>query len=441
MFDPAALALPTAPFSTVMPNALVTENPGAQGASAELVAAGGFEALLTLQAAQAPLPSAITPLTAIALPEPGKTLPDAARPLAALAGLANQPVADDLADSGTAQPELSAVLADVTLPDPALIASIFAAPERLASLPLVTARPDSHLRLTEQVDVARPTLPNPEAPRRPAIAQAALASAVSVAQAVEIELAPADVAFVRDEPAEESTEIAAARLSTAASSVLNSRIMRPTALSRTVPAGQEMVAPSPEPAPAANATARVAAALDQADKTPFVSETAHDIAAPLLQRTTADLAPQQDSAPVSRAEQRPERIDFATLVDTLNRAREDASPNAVRISMTHSDFGRVSMRFEQNDGGLAVAMSSADPGFARAVTASNEAASAQTSADTPRGQSSQASGGNGAQGEGGRQPHGQSQDQRTATPDRPAPQLRDAIRHSDDTGTPGGIFA
>lgn len=441
MFDPAALALPTAPFSTVMPNALVTENPGAQGASAELVAAGGFEALLTLQAAQTPVPSAITPLTAIALPEPGKTLPDAARPLAALAGLANQPIDEDVSDRPAPDPEVSAVLADVTLPDPALIASIFAAPERLAPLPLATTRPGSTVRLAEQADAARPTLPNPEAPQRPAISQAALASAVSVAQAAEIERAPADVTFVREEPAEESTEIAATRLSTTASCALNSRSVRPVAPARAGPAGQEAVAPSREPAPAANATARVAAALDQADKTPFVPETAHDIAAPLLQRATADFAPQQDSTPVSRAEQRPERIDFATLVDTLNRAREDASPNAVRISMTHSDFGRVSMRFEQDDGGLAVAMSSADPGFARAVTASNEAASAQTSADTPRGQSSQANGGNSAQSEGGRQPHSQSQDQRTATPDRPAPQLRDAIRHSDDTGTPGGIFA
>lgn len=375
------------------------------------------------------------------MPQTGKTLPDAARPVAALAGLANQPVDDGLAESSTAQPELSAVPLGVTLPDPALIASIFAAPERLAPLPLATTRPGSTVRLAEQADAARPALPNPEALQRPAIAQAALASAVSVAQAAEIELAPADVAFVREEPAEENTEIAAARLSTTASNALNSRSVRPVAPSRAGPAGQEAVAPSPEPAPAANATARVAAALDQADKTPFVPETAHDIAAPLPQRGTGDLAPQQDSAPVSRAEQRPERIDFATLVDTLNRAREEASPNAVRISMTHSDFGRVSMRFEQDDGGLAVAMSSADPGFARAVTASNEAASAQTSADTPRGQSSQASGGNSAQGENGRQPHSQSQDQRTATPDRPAPQLRDAIRHSDDTGTSGGIFA
>ena len=440
MFDPAALALPTAPLAAFIPTMLVAENPGAQGASVELAAAGGFEALLTLQAAQSPGPSAITPLTANVLPERGKTLPDAATPLAALAGLANQPIDEDLVDSGTAPPEVPAVLPGVTLPDPALIASIFAGPERLAPLPVATTRPGSTVRLTEQADAARPTLPNPEAPQRPAIAQAALASAVSVVQAAEIELAPADVAFVRDEPAEESTEIAAARLSTAASNALNSRSVRPVAPSRAGQAGQEIVAPSPEPAPAALATARVAAALDQADDTQALPTTAQDVVAPLLQRTTADIPPQQDSTPMSRAEQRPERIDFATLVETLNRAREDASPNTVRASVAHSDFGRVSMRFEQDDNGLSVAMSSADPGFARAVTASNEAASAQTSADTPRGQSSQANGSS-AQGEGSRQPHGQHQGQRTATPDRPAPQLRDAIRQSDDSGTPGGIFA
>ncbi|OYX96722.1 MAG: hypothetical protein B7X90_16410 [Novosphingobium sp. 17-62-19] len=59
------------------------------------------------------------------------------------------------------------------------------------------------------------------------------------------------------------------------------------------------------------------------------------------------------------------------------------------MAVTNTDFGRVSMRFDSTDTGLSVAMSSADPGFARAVNASSETAT--TSADT-RNPNSQAQG-------------------------------------------------
>lgn len=71
--------------------------------------------------------------------------------------------------------------------------------------------------------------------------------------------------------------------------------------------------------------------------------------------------------------------DFATLVDRLVEARDAASPNSVHAAITHSEFGQVSLRFDQDANGLSVAMSSADPEFARAVQASS--AQSQMSGD------------------------------------------------------------
>ena len=41
----------------------------------------------------------------------------------------------------------------------------------------------------------------------------------------------------------------------------------------------------------------------------------------------------------------------------------------VAVSLAHADFGRVSLRFRDDGDALSVSMSSADPGFARAVHA------------------------------------------------------------------------
>ncbi len=81
------------------------------------------------------------------------------------------------------------------------------------------------------------------------------------------------------------------------------------------------------------------------------------------------------------------RVDFATLVDTIARAREHASPQAmtapVSVSLAHADFGPVALRFRHEGDALAVTMASADPGFASAVSA---AAAADASANAGQGQ-------------------------------------------------------
>ena len=64
--------------------------------------------------------------------------------------------------------------------------------------------------------------------------------------------------------------------------------------------------------------------------------------------------------------------DFATLVDSIARARSEASANAtgpVGVTLSHGDFGRVSLQITPRDQGLTVTMHSADPGFAPAVAA------------------------------------------------------------------------
>jgi hypothetical protein len=65
--------------------------------------------------------------------------------------------------------------------------------------------------------------------------------------------------------------------------------------------------------------------------------------------------------------------DFSTLVDRLVAAREAAqsslAPRAVHAAIAHAEFGQVSLRFEQRDGALNVAMTSPDPDFARSALA------------------------------------------------------------------------
>lgn len=65
--------------------------------------------------------------------------------------------------------------------------------------------------------------------------------------------------------------------------------------------------------------------------------------------------------------------DMAALVDRLVEARAAArsglSSPVVQASLTHTDFGRVSLRFNSDEDGLSVSMASSDPGFAPAAQA------------------------------------------------------------------------
>lgn len=103
-------------------------------------------------------------------------------------------------------------------------------------------------------------------------------------------------------------------------------------------------------------------------------------AQPMMQAAALD-------TPVAKAIE-PAAHDFAKLVDRLVEAREAAVPHVVQTTVHHAEFGRVSLRFEQNDAGLKVAMNSVDPDFARAVQAAQPAMQSQANSDSNQQQSS-----------------------------------------------------
>ncbi len=435
MFELAALPLPLLPISSA---GIALDIAGNAGGPGEMAQGGRFEAMLALQSAQpltphpASLPAPVIPAT---VPASGKILPETAMPvagIAAIATLAAAPDSDVKNDAEDDRPDVAK--AEAALPDQALIAAIFAAPQRLAQGPK-TEQPEAPATRIAPSTITPAQMRAPE-PVRPAVSSqpnpVAIAATVAAAKAAVIELAPS---YPRDIPAE-SPEIpeSPAPAQPAAPALASSHVGRPQ-----VPARASTGADAPAAEKLSVPVAIAAAVADRDEAPPPSRNTAEDLVAPVLHRV-AEAASPQDAAPAARAEHRPERIDFAALVDTLNRAREEAEPNTVRVSVAHADFGRVSMRFEQDGSGMSIAMSSADPGFVRAVTASSEAAAASTSSDTPRENNpqTQARSGSNASGEGSRQ---QQHSPHAETSDRPAAQLRDTLRRDEDSATPGGIFA
>jgi Meckel syndrome type 1 protein len=155
------------------------------------------------------------------------------------------------------------------------------------------------------------------------------------------------------------------------------------------------------------------------------------------------------TAPASAAH--PDRIDFATLVNTIASAREHAAPQAaatpVSVSLAHADFGPVALRFRHEGDALAVTMASADPSFAPAVSAAaqqsgnNQPQSSSFGASTNQGsqQTSQGQAGSG-QASSGQAGSGQNHaDQRQPAQNRPFP--RTAARTAERDGPDPDIFA
>lgn len=403
----SALSLPAALTSNV---AAPLENAGVPGESGTLAGttphSPSFDALLAMQTT---LETATGQAAAALLPESGKVLPDDASAVAArtrdnlIANVPNAilpkaPHANRAADTATPTQNHTEEAADgaadfeadaelAPLPDIAMFAAIFAAPERLANGPSdqpVTPPP------------AQPGLAAATAIETAATAPASgLAVAVAIASTARIERV-SHAQKSMNAPVAPMTTQAATAGAEVPSEVVSALAVQPAAAPVTPPLGAVPAPNSPEPnSPKPNsgapnsegdtdARAQTAPAARAEAFTPQVGES-------ILPGTiTADAPVQTDALPAaaSRSEVRAERIDFATLVDTLNRAREDASPRTLNVAVTNTDFGRVSMRFDSTDAGLSVAMSAADPAFVRAVSASSEAAS--TNADT-RGQSGQSS--------------------------------------------------
>lgn len=122
--------------------------------------------------------------------------------------------------------------------------------------------------------------------------------------------------------------------------------------------------------------------------------------APLL--AAAPVVPAENgapaAAPVTVPTQNERPADFTQIVDRLIAARDaagvDGQVQPLRVSLQHAEFGKISLKFEQDRQGLSVSMTSADPAFAQAVQANTQVKAAQeTSGDSmagfANGQSSQ----------------------------------------------------
>jgi hypothetical protein len=164
----------------------------------------------------------------------------------------------------------------------------------------------------------------------------------------------------------------------------------------TLPASTLAVGANAEarPRPSSNASSALALAAEvdaEPDETaPFTPSLAPS--APLIANSPAPAAA-RGAAPAG------ERIDFAALVDSVARAREaGAGAQGVSASVTHAEFGKVSLRFQSEDAGLSVSMMSPDPGFAPAVAAARLADMAF--GQGPSGQSLGQSSGQNSQGSG-----------------------------------------
>lgn len=105
--------------------------------------------------------------------------------------------------------------------------------------------------------------------------------------------------------------------------------------------------------------------------------------------------------------------DFTALLDRLVAARDAAAPQRISVTLPHADFGPVHLRFRQEDGALAVTMTSADPEFARAAAQAAPPVLPAAEARGVSGSASYTSNPANASGTGPGQQRGQSADQRS----------------------------
>jgi hypothetical protein len=166
-----------------------------------------------------------------------------------------------------------------------------------------------------------------------------------------------------------------------------SALLQPTAAPMPVAAPQSATPEATSPAPVrvstrlakaapgtAQPAASAAAATDpSAGRDPLAAPVPPVLAADLVMPLAAPAQPAPAQAVISAPQTAaPTSTDFAGLIDRLVEARDAAglqSGGATTIAATlaHTEFGRVSMQFRQDDGALSVSMASSDPGFAPAV--------------------------------------------------------------------------
>ena len=207
-------------------------------------------------------------------------------------------------------------------------------------------------------------------------------------------------------------------------------------------AGQQTPPPStpqltalPEAAPAEReAAVQQVRMIEPAAAQPVAaSETV--LAAPPVIR---DAAPAAITATTAAAE-RPH--DFTALVDRLVAAREAMQPQNVTMAVRHAEFGAVQLRFQQDASGLSVAMASADPDFARAVSAAVPPVQAASASDTASFSQQGRSEPGSASADGGRSGQQTPREERAAARANPSPAAGRSQSEASDDGARNGIFA
>ena len=312
-----------------------------------------------------------------AMPESGKALPDEPPPEneatekapspTGLAALANLPEMPDYRDIPILSPEagLRLFTSAKAMPPAFVIRSDDkpVAPAReTAALPVMAtgpASPASHVSTTVPASPAAQA--NPVPPTSPATAPTEPAPGEAPAQSPSPSLRASDLQMViakdgafsatLEKRAQSATktelpagEKAAIPPAPATQSLLSMYGKKPekadkpapvTALSQPAPAGVTGTLAPPAPASALPAPAPAPASAPQ----------------------TAAPAPSTQPAQPS-----PQSIE--TLIERLVQARDTAQGNSARLSVTNSDFGTVSLRFDNAASGLSVSMTNADPEFA-----------------------------------------------------------------------------
>ena len=396
------------------PLAVAPERAGAPGVPLA-APPGGSPAIVPRGLAMAsatgdPIPARANAKLPISTPAPPSSPVQAAAapaPVAAASSLA--PALQPAAGFGVVTPRLTAAAAGLRValptasqtPQPAVVR---ASAEPAPVIAPAAGGPDTDLTAPAALpvmtqEIAR--LPVENVPAGPSPAQAATPSAgasatvdakAPLAQALVPPAVPTSAAAPPPADAAATTQLAAL-----APVAVDARVSEPTPdLPSTLPPsqfgpGSEPLQPrqtgseaDPRPARAkADDTLPLAAApaLAAADLRP---ELAMREAQSLAQAALPVVAAPATATATSAAIGQPTPQDYAMLVDRLVEARDAAAPQSVQASIAHSDFGQVSLRFEQDGEGLAVAMTSADPDFARAVQAGAPAGMAQTAGEEPR---------------------------------------------------------
>lgn len=340
---------------------------------------------------------------------------------------------EDSAKSAAAAPvtaPLKTIPADKPAPEqaPVEIATAQPKPESAAALvaKLTVALPETQ-RLVQSATSGETALPDDAAPQ-PASQTVAQPSLAAAASTIRVAAAPARTAASRaarasaTQTAVQSTETAG---QTASASVSTADALRQR------PAQAGNVAPAQTPAaPSAPAiAARAAMASADAPAADGAAPVASELQPLIALRDAAATQSTPGTGPAAPAALAERGHDFAALVDRLVEARDAAMPQTVRAAINHAEFGQVSLRFDQGDSGLTVAMTSADPDFARAVQSA--APTGQTATTADNGSSSQRHDGHSQQSAGTASGQAQSQ---SSTRDGQSAQARDDAARTAATG-------